>query len=753
MKMSRKNRVVQRAAIESLEIRQLLSGGVLDTSFNNGHGLDSISFGKTGATANGMAVQSDGKIVEVGTTSTGQYVLLRLTTDGQLDTTFGPKQTGEVTGNIIPGHDDVFNAVAIQSDGKIVVAGADYPSLGDFRGNFIVMRFLANGTIDKSFGIFGLESFTNVLSSSGADEDAAAIAIQKDGKIIWAGSELQGFGNKNFNMIMDRLNINGTLDTSFGDGGETNLDLGKSEFARGLAIDYNGSSSTNSDYGKIVLVGNQAEEISASETQSDMVIARYNSNGKLDTSFAGDGHEVTTIGIGDKAIDAHAAVIESGGKIVIAGSEGSNTGSADHDFFLTRFNSNGNPDLTFGTNAVTTTNFGGDDYATSLIIGSLGQQLIAGGTSGSKFALAAYSLNGKPFGEFGTNGMVTTKGDRGVSNVTIALAPGNKIVAVGGTNFNTARYSDITLGVSVTSTDDAAGEGKTIKHVGKLIEFVPNTANLIVSRDQALPTATRVFFTISGTANMPNKANIKLKRNDYTLSGMTIPMPPANNTTGYVDIPAGQTSVTVTMTAVDDSIPEPTELAKFAIASSSAYVIGSPSSETLSILDNDSTTLTPTADAYVQDGNNAGNNFGTMTALVVKKSGTTGDNRQAYLMFDLSSLTMTDTVKLNLFGALNVTGQNNIVTQLFSVANNSWTETGITFNNAPAASASPIASATILDTTQRTYTFDVTAYVKAQLALGNKTVSFVLKNPSNSGPAFIFNSREAGSNKPALTVT
>ncbi len=87
------------------------------------------------------------------------------------------------------------------------------------------------------------------------------------------------------------------------------------------------------------------------------------------------------------------------------------------------------------------------------------------------------------------------------------------------------------------------------------------------------------------------------------------------------------------------------------------------------------------------------------------------------------------------------------------MADNSWTETGITFNNKPAAGASPIASQTILDMTQRTYTFDVTAYVQAQLALGHKTVSFVLKNPSGSGPAFIFNSREAGSNKPTLVVT
>ena len=128
-------------------------------------------------------------------------------------------------------------------------------------------------------------------------------------------------------------------------------------------------------------------------------------------------------------------------------------------------------------------------------------------------------------------------------------------------------------------------------------------------------------------------------------------------------------------------------------------------------------------------------------------------NRQTYLKFDLSSVSSANSVKLNLFGELSSTDSTNVITQLFSVADTSWTETGITFNNKPAAGTSVLASNTIANTTPTMYTFDVTAYVKAQLAAGIKTVSFVLKNPSNSSPFVVFNSKEAGSNAPTLTIS
>src|SRR5207302_3007333 len=109
-----------------------------------------------------------------------------------------------------------------------------------------------------------------------------------------------------------------------------------------------------------------------------------------------------------------------------------------------------------------------------------------------------------------------------------------------------------------------------------------------------------------------------------------------------------------------------------------------------------------------------------------------------------------NSVKLDLFGKLNDTQSTNVLTNLFSVADTSWTESGITFSNAPPA-GSALASAIISDNTLRLYEFDVTAYVKAQKAAGHNIVSFVLKNPSTSASFVSFNSRET-SNQPKLVI-
>ena len=229
---------------------------------------------------------------------------------------------------------------------------------------------------------------------------------------------------------------------------------------------------------------------------------------------------------------------------------------------------------------------------------------------------------------------------------------------------------------------------------------------------------------------------------------MTVSSLPTNSKTAFVDIPANETFATVTLTPVDDSAVESTETATFSINPSALYDNGAPLSSTISILDNDSpagtgTTLNDTADAYVRDGTNAGANFGTAADLEVKKAGS-GFNRVSYIKFDLSSVSTINSVKLNLFGKLSDTQNASITTSLFSVADTSWSETGITFNNAPSLSSSALGSATITGTTLQMVQFDVTSYVKAQKAAGHNIVSFALKDATSSNSFVQFNSREAG---------
>src|SRR5439155_14112299 len=135
----------------------------------------------------------------------------------------------------------------------------------------------------------------------------------------------------------------------------------------------------------------------------------------------------------------------------------------------------------------------------------------------------------------------------------------------------------------------------------------------------------------------------------------------------------------------------------------------------INIVDDEGGTFNATADAYVRDGSFSGTNFGSAPELQVKTSGS-GFNRHGYLKFDMFGVNAINSAKLRVFGRLSDTQNTNVATSLFSVANTSWTEGGITFNNEPAAGATPLATATIIDNTARFYDFDVTAYLKGEKA-------------------------------------
>ncbi len=246
------------------------------------------------------------------------------------------------------------------------------------------------------------------------------------------------------------------------------------------------------------------------------------------------------------------------------------------------------------------------------------------------------------------------------------------------------------------------------------------------------------------------------------------PPPPVNTTgstagfshlnQGYVDIPAGHGFATVFITPNDDTRAEGDESVIFTLAPDLAYDINPiASSATAVIHDNDAplTLVKATADAYVQDGSNAGKNFGTSQQLQVGKSSTSGNNRIAYLKFDLTLTPATITsAKLQIFGKLNSASPKNVPVGVYSVANTSWTESGINFNNKPALGSSALSTVSIIDTAVRGYLFDVTSYIKAQKAAGHNTITLAIQMPANSTNFAIFNSREGPSTTPMeLLVT
>lgn len=159
-------------------------------------------------------------------------------------------------------------------------------------------------------------------------------------------------------------------------------------------------------------------------------------------------------------------------------------------------------------------------------------------------------------------------------------------------------------------------------------------------------------------------------------------------------------------------------------------------------------TLLSTADAYVRGGSYASTNFGTAGTLTLKGSPSADFSRFAYLKFSLASVSSIGSATLRLYG--NATSGASLPISVYSVNTDSWSETGITFANAPAPSTTALSSTNITDVTKY-YDFDVTAFVKAQLT-GDKTVSLLVKDPKNSDLNLTFYSRENSVNAPQLLI-
>jgi len=165
--------------------------------------------------------------------------------------------------------------------------------------------------------------------------------------------------------------------------------------------------------------------------------------------------------------------------------------------------------------------------------------------------------------------------------------------------------------------------------------------------------------------------------------------------------------------------------------------------------------LSPTADAYVRDGTSATTNFGTATTLQTQSSATVGNNRETYLKFDLAAVTGISKATVRLYGSLSDTSGSNVPASIYSVATTTWTESGsgsITWNNKPAAGATPLATTVITNNVPRWYEFDVTAYLQSEKAAGRNVVSLAVKNTSQSSPFASFNSKEAANNQPQLIL-
>ncbi len=379
--------------------------GSLDASFGVG-GKVITDYGGQSAGANSVAIQSDGKIVVAGSAGNGSnsdFAVTRYNPDGTLDTGFGAG--GKVMTPILS-LDDVITSVAIQGNGKILAAGIAITSTDANSGDFALVRYNPDGSLDTSFD--GDGKVTTPIGNG--DDRAYGIVIQPDGKIVLAGDASMPGTERDFALV--RFNVDGSLDSTFDSDGKVSTHMGShNDRVAAVALQPDG---------KIIVGG---------DDNVDFAIARYNSDGSLDTSFDGDGKVTTPILTLTDQIFSLA--IQPDGKIVAGGAA---SGPANPDFALARYNNDGSLDTSFdGDGKVTTPILTSTDRIGTIKLLADGR-IVAGGSAdlsgGSVLAFARYNSNGSLDQTFDSDGKVTFAGANGASGM--ALDAQNRIVGVGG---------------------------------------------------------------------------------------------------------------------------------------------------------------------------------------------------------------------------------------------------------------------------------------------------------------------------------
>lgn len=356
------------------------NNGTLDPSFD-GDGKLLTSFGQFDGARSVAIDPVTQDIVAVGYTSDGftlKFALARYLSDGSPDPNFGPAPGGKVTTSI--GLGAQASAVAIQSNGRIVVAGT---ALFGSHARFVVARYLADGSLDTGFGANGTPPGT-VTTSIGPDSQAFSVAIQPIDQYIVAAGSTNTAGTSKF--ALARYTTTGSLDTTgFGANstppGTVTTAFGSPSVADAFSVAIQGS-------GDIVAAGSRYNG-----SNNRFAVANYLSDGSLDTSFGTPQTGKVTTALGSFSSATSMAFQPVDGKIVVAGY---GTLSGLPVLALCRYNDvTGVRDQSFGNNGKVRTPIGtADAYAMSLAIEPVNGQLVVGGqafTGGRyRFAVARF---------------------------------------------------------------------------------------------------------------------------------------------------------------------------------------------------------------------------------------------------------------------------------------------------------------------------------------------------------------------------
>lgn len=414
--------------------------GELDTSFAFG-GKYLSDWGGTSTFGPGIALQANGALVIGGknkTTTLDQFAAFRLSSSGALDTSFGVNGLVQATfgSSIKPAtNDENIKVVTLQFDGKILLGGEGNAGGPGQHG---VMRLNTNGSLDTTFGDRG-----KVLIDFGRISHVHDIKQQSDGKLLVIGDYYSGTAGT---LALARLNVNGTLDTSFSTGGKMLKSFGDTT---------NGHCVTALADGRIVMSG--YVDNTTTGLSSAFFVMRLSANGLIDKSFGTDGSTLVQAGGASPNNNnyCHWQLVQPDGKIVVFGGSVINRVG---NIAMVRLTADGVLDSSFGTGGIVVTDFTGTAATTGeeAATGALQTdgKIVAAGYCEGRFMVARYTSSGVLDSTFATGGKtfitVGTGGDDFVKSMLIQ--PDGKI-AVAGYSKNAGRF---TMGV-VRLLNDVTG--------------------------------------------------------------------------------------------------------------------------------------------------------------------------------------------------------------------------------------------------------------------------------------------------------
>lgn len=379
--------------------------GDLDSGFATGGKYTSAAYGLS-MFGPSVAIRPAGGIVAVGKHFTGlddDFAVLRLNASGGLESV--------ATAAFASNKDEDAKSVVVLPDGRFLVGGEG--NAGGYAQHGVI-RFLADGTIDDTFGSDG-----RVAIDFGRLSHIHAMALQPDGKLVVVGESYGGANSAR--LAMARLNTDGSLDTRFGTAGLVQATYGDTSNSHAIVIAPDGAITIGG-----YIVNNESSPASA------CFVARFSSSGVADSSFGNNGVTLAALGSGHSNY-CHSMVLQPDGKVVLAGSMVRNRVG---DFVMLRMTTSGALDSTFDNDGVVGTSFPGRAPASSEANAVLLQpdgKIVLGGYTDGKFALARYTSSGALDPSFGTSGLMSFAFGSGVDDQikSLALQSDGKIVAAG----------------------------------------------------------------------------------------------------------------------------------------------------------------------------------------------------------------------------------------------------------------------------------------------------------------------------------